>query len=86
MDISPSYELPWLSLESCLTSILSHPTVGSKEHLVRHTDRVSGGRVAQQPGVGPLTCRWRTTPSLPTVRSGPGPVGLLPCPIVPGIE
>ncbi len=54
MDISPSYELPWLSLESCLTSILSHPTVGSKEHLVRHTDRVSGGRVAQQPGVGPL--------------------------------
>lgn len=54
MDVSPSYDLPWLTLESCLASILSHPTVGSKEHLVRHTDRVSGGRVALQPGVGPL--------------------------------
>lgn len=54
MDVSPSHESSWLSLSSCLTSVLSHPSVGSKEHLVRHTDRVSGGRVALQPGVGPL--------------------------------
>ncbi|AAN64289.1 ORF65 [callitrichine gammaherpesvirus 3] len=49
-------DIEWsmLCLNSCLTQVLSHPTVGSKEHIVRHMDRCSNGLIALQPGVGPL--------------------------------
>nr|QRE02490.1 hypothetical protein [Otarine gammaherpesvirus 4] len=42
------------TLHEVLLAILRHPTVGSKEFILRHTDRCTNGRVAQQPGVGPL--------------------------------
>ncbi|BBB06528.1 hypothetical protein [Rhinolophus gammaherpesvirus 1] len=42
------------NISSVLHQILSHPTVGSKEFFVRHSDRCGNGLVMQQPGVGPL--------------------------------
>lgn len=42
------------NLYDLLGDILRHPTVACKDHLVKHMDRCSSGRVARQPGVGPL--------------------------------
>ncbi|BBB06453.1 hypothetical protein [Rhinolophus gammaherpesvirus 1] len=44
------------SAQEVLTAILQHPTVGSKAFVVRHIDRLTSGRVARQPGVGPIDC------------------------------
>lgn len=38
---------------STISKILSHPSVGSKEFIVRHIDRCSNGLIVQQQGVGP---------------------------------
>ncbi|AAK07995.1 tegument protein/v-FGAM-synthetase [Bovine gammaherpesvirus 4] len=54
---NPRFEVvDWclFSLQSTISQVLKHPTVGSKEYIVRHIDRGSNGLVAQQAGVGPL--------------------------------
>lgn len=40
-------------LQAVLINILQHPTVGSKEFICKHTDRVSTGQIIRNPGVGP---------------------------------
>lgn len=42
-----------LNLEDSLTRILQHPSVGSKEFIVRHIDRFGSGNVIRSQGVGP---------------------------------
>ena len=46
----------WTStrLDQVINYLLQNPSVGSKENLVWHADRVSNGLVVRQPGVGPL--------------------------------
>nr|WIV69295.1 v-FGAM-synthase [Bovine gammaherpesvirus 4] len=40
------------SLSYTLLEILKHPAVGCKDFIVKHIDRLSSGRVAQQQGIG----------------------------------
>ncbi|ARW78071.1 protein G3 [Common bottlenose dolphin gammaherpesvirus 1 strain Sarasota] len=63
LSVDPMYayanaplRMPWDDMEASYTlmGLLEHPTVGSKEFIIRHSDRCSSGRVAQQQGVGPV--------------------------------
>lgn len=40
-------------LQDALLAVLRHPSVGSKDYICKHTDRVSTGQVIRNPGVGP---------------------------------
>ncbi|ARW78136.1 tegument protein G75 [Common bottlenose dolphin gammaherpesvirus 1 strain Sarasota] len=52
----PASLIDWnaFPLESSVAQIFQHPSVGSKEFIVRHVNRCGNGLIAQQPGVGPL--------------------------------
>ncbi|ATA58237.1 Phosphoribosylformylglycinamidine synthase [Eptesicus fuscus gammaherpesvirus] len=51
LDHPTAYETP--DLKDTLMAVLAHPSVCCKDYIVKHTDRVSSGRVAQHQGVGP---------------------------------
>ncbi|UNP64517.1 v-FGAM-synthase [Saguinine gammaherpesvirus 1] len=51
--ISPIRELDPERITNLLFTVLEHPSIGSKEHILMFMDRISNGRIARQQMVGP---------------------------------